>query len=453
LNKITLKSIPTIRLIENHYLADVLFYFSKDRGQAIIDNITHLFNTSYERYSLGGIITWDILSHQREEEAETFTAEERANYDKLDIKYPRLKFKPHYFFSLGSPISAVLTFRGQDPKFYHPNFDTLQFENIFHPFDPLGYRFEPLFNDYFIDKPAVLVERSKGKTTHGEVAVGTNSNQDKDDKDSKSLYDGKSNAADDMTKNRNGSHTDEHSGTGNIWNDLEIEMNKPGPAITNPGESKADVAQDATLPKSNPDTKAKKEQKETDTDEDDIYTASFLPGGCRIDYVLQPESVMSMIANEYLIGLRAHFSYWTNKDFIWHMLRRIDEQLHEIAIEVEAEKKISKKEKQRRTKQKANTAASDTATASASSSSPAMTLVATDEAEDANGFSGNNDSSDVKRTTAVINSSPSIKSINNNSNKSIPKSASNNINSKKKGTDSPSLIINMDDTHLQKRIK
>jgi hypothetical protein len=50
LNRITLKSIPTIRLIENDYLADVLFYFSKDRGQSIIDNVTHLFNTSYHNF-------------------------------------------------------------------------------------------------------------------------------------------------------------------------------------------------------------------------------------------------------------------------------------------------------------------------------------------------------------------------------------------------------------------
>jgi hypothetical protein len=47
LRKITLKSIPTIRLIENEYLADVLFYFSKDKGQQIVDNVTNLFNTSY----------------------------------------------------------------------------------------------------------------------------------------------------------------------------------------------------------------------------------------------------------------------------------------------------------------------------------------------------------------------------------------------------------------------
>lgn len=110
-----------------------------------------------------------------------------------------------------------------------------------------------------------------------------------------------------------------------IWSDLNEELHKPGPAITEPGESKADVAQDATVPNS----KAKEEDKMTDIEEEQ----KKLPGGRRIDYVLQPESVISMIANEYLIGLRAHFSYWTNKDFIWHMLRRID-NLDEISSNV-----------------------------------------------------------------------------------------------------------------------
>lgn len=50
-----------------------------------------------------------------------------------------------------------------------------------------------------------------------------------------------------------------------------------------------------------------------------------LPGGRRIDHVLQPESFMSMIANEYLVGLRAHFSYWTNKDLLWHIVRRLED--------------------------------------------------------------------------------------------------------------------------------
>ena len=31
-----------------------------------------------------------------------------------------------------------------------------------------------------------------------------------------------------------------------------------------------------------------------------------------------------MIANEYLVGFRAHFSYWTSRDLMWHILRRME---------------------------------------------------------------------------------------------------------------------------------
>lgn len=41
-----------------------------------------------------------------------------------------------------------------------------------------------------------------------------------------------------------------------------------------------------------------------------------LPGKRRMDFALQPDGFMSMIANEYIVGLRAHFSYWTSKDLM-----------------------------------------------------------------------------------------------------------------------------------------
>ncbi|CAO3656995.1 unnamed protein product [Mucor hiemalis] len=573
INKITLKSIPTIRLIENDYLADVLFYFSKDRGQNIVDNVTNLFNTSYHNfmekhpnfdgkivimgYSLGGIIVWDILSHQRELK----TQEEKDMYKKMDINFSKLDFKPHFFFGLGSPVGAVLTFRGHDPKLYHPDFD-IQFENVFHPFDPLGYRFEPLFSDYFTDKSAVLVERSvpigpsfsfpsmpSFPLSAGFLSFFSWRNEDKaskaifdatadtakenidvleEEEDStqssptesledqqqpqppstfmstlmgyfsrgggtttkKSLEDGSENEdigiitwdplkeqtreqllalRDDLDRTLNNtsmsnllqggigsdnmnddcnkprppmnirsktfankesyfsaslehnsdgsiirenssftlrSHSsddsvihekkperiplrktltehpkrqhlvevlgidgvrvdsferarlnfDKHntiteepvedseldtqkgkkkldegnddvngSGGNNLWLDLNKELNKPGPAITSPGESRADIAQDATVPKSS--KTVDEDAKKTDIEEEKLQEErelKKLPGNCRMDYVLQPDSVMSMIANEYLIGLRAHFSYWTNKDLLWHMLRRIE---------------------------------------------------------------------------------------------------------------------------------
>lgn len=49
-----------------------------------------------------------------------------------------------------------------------------------------------------------------------------------------------------------------------------------------------------------------------------------LPGNRRYDYELVPDSIMGMISNEYILGLRAHFSYWTNKDMLWHIYCRME---------------------------------------------------------------------------------------------------------------------------------
>ncbi|KAI8889129.1 hypothetical protein K501DRAFT_239483 [Backusella circina FSU 941] len=422
MHKITLKSIPTIRLIENEYLADVLFYFSKDKGQQIIDNITNLFNTSYLNfmekhpdfngkiiilgYSLGGLITWDILAHQK-----TPNEDEVSDYQKLDVDFPKLEFKPHYFFGLGSPIGAVLTFRGQSPTLYRPEPD-IHFENIFHPFDPLGYRIEPLFSDDFIDQPAVLVERSfpigpsfsfpsmPSLPTGGLFSFFTSTNKQNEDNDDKvddnkrapsiqieasdeeeeeeeeeveekktSKYSVTSTIMHYFTTNtktkNNTSQTDTRTADdiGIItWDPLKDERdpivsfnNDDGldsssfdhlsvsssntletrPTFEKRGSSSsrhlvemlgidgtkldsksgAKVAQDATVAD---DDEEKEEQGSHQVNVD------ALPGKRRMDHVLQPDSVMSMIANEYLVGLRAHFSYWTNKDFIWHMLRKIE---------------------------------------------------------------------------------------------------------------------------------
>ncbi|ORY93398.1 DDHD domain-domain-containing protein [Syncephalastrum racemosum] len=586
MSKITLKSIPTIRLIENEYLADVLFYFSKDRGQNITDNVTNLFNTSYNNflekhpdfkgkiaiigYSLGGVITWDILSHQRQPSS----AEEEAEYAKVTNRYSPLDFKPDYFFGFGSPVGAVLTMRNQSPKLYHPDHDIV-FENVFHPFDPLAYRFEPLLNEYYTNESAVLVDRSiplgptfsfpympsfpgtgifsmfswkmsssnqkeppastesetrenlpaaaivaaqsndkaarkadkkQSNSTQGSsVSDDTqsddsgnkiissvssffgqyfsnsnsrstlneheeNSNQDESDTrptikngivtwdplDSEShselvsrhssemshsartyeetdiygssapsptpslddllqegrpslrqrsvTYNSPKNLAiedamfegerkrnpkqrhlvevlgidgirvesleraheefdrtspdipgnseghdelykaqgDDSRPDASGSTVTTASGgiashssnnseeKHNVWRDLNEELHEPGPGITEPGKSKAEVAQDATHGKKEdePDGKKQQQAKEQMSEEEKKAEAEkqqrLLPGNRRIDHVLQPESFMSMIANEYIVGLRAHFSYWSNKDLLWHIVRRLE---------------------------------------------------------------------------------------------------------------------------------
>jgi len=69
--------------------------------------------------------------------------------------FPSLHFRPQHLFTLGSPISATMVFRGQRWKNYHPV--GIPFHNIFHFYDPVAYRIEPLIDSRYTSiSPVVL---------------------------------------------------------------------------------------------------------------------------------------------------------------------------------------------------------------------------------------------------------------------------------------------------------
>ncbi|ORX47417.1 hypothetical protein DM01DRAFT_1410182 [Hesseltinella vesiculosa] len=157
LSNVTLDNIPGMRLISNDYIMDALYYLSHDRQQCIIDHVVGAFNETYQEfiddhptfhgnigifgYSLGGLVSWDILSHQRP----LHTKEERAQVEKLNLNMPRLAFEPQFLFGVGCPLGALLNIRNQDPRLYHPD-SSVTFQNLYHPCDPLAYRVEPLYH-------------------------------------------------------------------------------------------------------------------------------------------------------------------------------------------------------------------------------------------------------------------------------------------------------------------
>ncbi|KAF9164288.1 Phospholipase ddhd1 [Actinomortierella ambigua] len=68
----------------------------------------------------------------------------------------KLKFRPHYLFTVGSPVGAVMVMRNLDWSYFHPPDDIIH-HNLFHPFDPLGYRVEPLIDSVFSMIPPVTM--------------------------------------------------------------------------------------------------------------------------------------------------------------------------------------------------------------------------------------------------------------------------------------------------------
>lgn len=79
------------------------------------------------------------------------------------INYPILEFHPTAFFAMGSPIAMFVTVRGVEQLGENFRFPTVPtFLNIFHPFDPVAYRIEPLVDPRLELRP-VLIPHHKGR--------------------------------------------------------------------------------------------------------------------------------------------------------------------------------------------------------------------------------------------------------------------------------------------------
>ncbi|ORY04716.1 hypothetical protein K493DRAFT_311253 [Basidiobolus meristosporus CBS 931.73] len=172
LNNVSLPTCQFMRSVNNNILADVLFYCSKPYGQVIVETVAHALNNTYEKfmkdhpdyegtfslvgYSLGGVCCYDILAHQ----------EMKANagdYSQILFEVPRLKFQPSNFFALGSPIGFMMVLRNQRFESYQVP-EGCTFNNIFHPYDPVGYRVEPLIEDRYKEISPHPLDTSQERT-------------------------------------------------------------------------------------------------------------------------------------------------------------------------------------------------------------------------------------------------------------------------------------------------
>ncbi|XP_047325127.1 phospholipase SGR2 [Impatiens glandulifera] len=107
---------------------------------------------------------------------------ERNVHDQVDeqksytpyIRYTKLEFKVDTFFAVGSPLGVFLALRnvrigiGKGKDYWHEENITeempccRQMVNIFHPFDPVAYRLEPLTCEEYINKRPVIIPYHKG---------------------------------------------------------------------------------------------------------------------------------------------------------------------------------------------------------------------------------------------------------------------------------------------------
>ncbi|KAL3513354.1 hypothetical protein ACH5RR_026071, partial [Cinchona calisaya] len=90
------------------------------------------------------------------------------------IKYTKLAFKVDTFFAVGSPLGVFLSLRnvrigiGKGKNYWEEDNITeempacRQMFNIFHPFDPVAYRIEPLVCKEYVDTCPVIIPYHKG---------------------------------------------------------------------------------------------------------------------------------------------------------------------------------------------------------------------------------------------------------------------------------------------------
>ncbi|XP_058050419.1 phospholipase DDHD2 isoform X1 [Ahaetulla prasina] len=212
----------------------------------------------------------------------------------VSANYPQLIYSPQIFFAFGSPIGMFLTVRGVnriDPTYTLPT--CKGFFNIFHPFDPVAYRIEPMIVPDVEFEPMLLPHHKGRKRMHLELKEGL----------TRMSMDLKNNLLGSLRTawqsfTRTSLPAVEAGATGDVEQESEAETSMEKQPEEKPEE---------------PTTSAKEDPPPVNV--------GLLNGGHRIDYVLQEKPIESF--NEYLFALQGHLCYWESEDTVLLLLKEI----------------------------------------------------------------------------------------------------------------------------------
>ncbi|XP_058145831.1 triacylglycerol hydrolase DDHD2 isoform X3 [Dasypus novemcinctus] len=235
-----------------------------------------------------------ILNYFRtRKNSEGITRSTLQSASQVSVKYPRLIYKPEIFFAFGSPIGMFLTVRGLkriDPNYKFPT--CKGFFNIYHPFDPVAYRIEPMVVPGVEFEPMLIPHHKGRKRMHLE------------------LREGLTRMSMDLKNNLLGSLR-------LAWKSF---TRAPYPALQ-PSETAEETE---TEPESNSEKPSDVNIEESSVavkEEVPPINVGMLNGGQRIDYVLQEKPIESF--NEYLFALQSHLCYWESEDTVLLVLKEI----------------------------------------------------------------------------------------------------------------------------------
>ncbi|XP_075063129.1 triacylglycerol hydrolase DDHD2 isoform X2 [Mixophyes fleayi] len=219
-----------------------------------------------------------------------------VNYEYFDvgigqvrIDYPQLSFHPQIFFAWGSPIGMFLTVRGLkriDPNYQFPT--CKRFFNIYHPFDPVAYRIEPMVLREEEFEPMLIPHHKGRKRMHLELKEG-------------------------LTR----MGTDILGSLRVAWQTF---TRPPMPSLP-PSTAEAAPLSVSNLSLATEANSAVKLEEVSVKEEPIHLDVGMLNGGQRFDYVLQEKPIESF--NEYLFALQSHLCYWTSEDTALLFLKEI----------------------------------------------------------------------------------------------------------------------------------
>ncbi|XP_071338915.1 triacylglycerol hydrolase DDHD2 isoform X3 [Trachinotus anak] len=214
----------------------------------------------------------------------------------VSIDYPQLAFHPQTFFAFGSPIGMFLTVRGLkriDPNYTFPTCKS--FYNIYHPYDPVAYRIEPMIISEEDLEPMLIPHHKGRKRMHLE------------------LKDSLTRMSMDLKNNVLGSLR-------TAWQSF---ARLPVAALPPVEEG------ETTIERNLQETQGVCEEAESSVSaeerEQPEIKVGMLNGGRRIDYVLQEKPIESF--NEYLFAIQSHLCYWESEDTALLLLKEIYDKL------------------------------------------------------------------------------------------------------------------------------
>ena len=242
-------------------------------------------------HSLGSVISWDILANQRSEtdlpqhpplplsNLKSFSKSEQV--EKMSSPYPHLQFKVSNTFMIGSPVAVFLMLRNQHEPLQEdyslPGCNRVF--NIFHPYDVVAYRLEPLLHKENANvEPKIITHWQGGFRVQYQTKL--------------------------------------------LWRKIVDNTMRTQKTVAKAVEARMEGI---GLLGTTVDDLMIEEDDELSLLSDDSNLQSIhvgnLCGGKRLDYMLQEKEIEN--ATEYLAALAAHGSYWGERDLSLFIARQI----------------------------------------------------------------------------------------------------------------------------------